>query len=49
MVLLFLMLVNKPVKFESKANHTYFLIKKKIGMYRIPDSHFIIKIHKSNI
>jgi hypothetical protein len=29
MVFLFLMLVNKPIKFKSKANHTYFFYKKK--------------------
>jgi len=52
MVFLTLGPVNKQVKFELKPKHTYFLllffyIKK--GMYRIPDSHFIIKINKSNI
>jgi hypothetical protein len=40
--------VNKPVKFELKAKRIFFCIK-KIGMYRIPDSHFTVKIHKSNI
>jgi hypothetical protein len=46
--------VNKLVKFEWKAKNTYIFfifLKKKKGtcVYRIPDSHFTVKIHKSNI
>ena len=46
------MLVNKLVKFKSKAKHKYFFViflEKKISMYYILGSYFIVKIHKSNI
>jgi len=52
MVFLILALVNKLLKFELKAKHTFvviFLYLKKTGMYRILVLHFTVKIHKSNI
>jgi hypothetical protein len=48
MVFLTLALLNKLVKFRLKAKHIFFIIiflkKKKIGIYRILDLHFTVKV-----
>jgi hypothetical protein len=45
--------MNKSLKFKLKVKHTYFLllffIEEKTDIYRILYSHFMVKIHKSNI